>query len=507
MTIPDRIAAAVPPFVMALAVPFAAAQLYIGLTNDTKLFMAMARHLLEDGGLYARWFEVNPPLIVLLYSLPTAMTLWLRVPAHLSLTGCTLLLALWSLFAQWNLIRASALQRQQRLLLIAAGAGMLIILPVNAAMFGDREHLLMILTLPWVLQMLLGQQPSWKLAAVAAVGFCLKPYNLVIPLLLLAAAGARTWRQRIFSPSALAMAAVAAAYAAVIFVWFPGYVANVLPLVETAYPYTRAPLENKFLYPPFLILPTLLLLCAGLPRERYAAGVWWGWTMGMWFSFFGGGGWLYTYYLLLCPLLMAAVNALQTADGQGTLRCLGRWAALAITGCMLLLSLFSLMYNLQSTWLTGNSLFYTRLPPPMYRELREAAGERFILLSQDLWGVNLTDISDAPPLHVFGFESLWPLPWLVAHPGDPKHAAIMQPMAASLVAALALRPSPALLVDASPRKDKLPDGFDILGYLHRRPEIDSALQGYIRIKTVDYCTVDWNYACRFDVWMRPDFIQ
>jgi hypothetical protein len=97
-----------------------------------------------------------------------------------------------------------------------------VLLLVSVGWFGQREHLAIALILPWLLVVLSKDDVPSSLAALAGIGFCLKPYFL-IGYLAVAAYVHRPTR------GLLAPLAVGAGYALLVAVLAPDYV----PLVRT----------------------------------------------------------------------------------------------------------------------------------------------------------------------------------------------------------------------------------------------------------------------------------
>lgn len=182
------------PVVVALiAVVFAmsaALRLAFHLNQDSYWLLVAARRMLDGAALYREILEVNPPLIV-----------WLSVPAVLTadtvgigedsaLLIFVLMLAAISLWlVSLVLRRIPGLGAREQGALLVAAAIALVLLPGRDT--AQREHLLLIFVLPYVL--LAGARaaavryPTSFAATVgvfAAVGFCLKPYFLLIPLAL-----------------------------------------------------------------------------------------------------------------------------------------------------------------------------------------------------------------------------------------------------------------------------------------------------------------------------------
>jgi len=156
------------------------------INHDTAWYLVATRQWLEGARLYAEILEVNPPLNFYY----TAPALWLADATGLSATdGQYLLLAgltAASLAWVWRLLAAVPGLAAPR----AAGLLVLLALAVSvpaAAHAGQREHLLVLFLLPWLVAHLAQPEPDAGRAGVAraafaAAGICLKPHFLLYPL-------------------------------------------------------------------------------------------------------------------------------------------------------------------------------------------------------------------------------------------------------------------------------------------------------------------------------------
>jgi hypothetical protein len=140
-----------------------------------------------------------------------------------------------------RLLRSAAASNAQRAGILAAIWVCFYVLPLNV--FGEREHLMLILALPYML--LAGLRLSGGdctaafagfIGAVAALGFGLKPYFLIAPALieLYGLAVHRSLRSLLRSET-IALAIGIAAYGAAIFVLHPDYVSFIVPAVRLLY--------------------------------------------------------------------------------------------------------------------------------------------------------------------------------------------------------------------------------------------------------------------------------
>jgi len=207
------------------------------LNHDVAALLDFTRRWLGGERLYVDILDVNPPLIFLLNLPPAAIGAWTALDAVPALLLC--LLGLCALSASLALrllpkapVEAACLTLGIPLLTLAAGYD-----------FGQREHLMVLAALPWLLlaaRRIEGVPTRRGLAlacaVLAALGFALKPHFLAVPALV---EGLVLWRRgpsrALRDPVPWAMAAVWLLYLVVTLVVFPDYFARVLPLVRDYY--------------------------------------------------------------------------------------------------------------------------------------------------------------------------------------------------------------------------------------------------------------------------------
>ena len=227
----------------ALLVTRLGTQLGTLINHDTGWYLYAVERLLDGGRLYEDIFVgVNPPLILLLTVPPVAVSRFTGVFAvDLFVLYLYALIGL-SLVVFWWLLRGrSDLPASMRngLVLIAA-----VILTVSPAdQFGQREHFLMVLALPYLALAALraaGEGVAWPLAALigvaAALGFGLKPHYLLVPALLEVYLIFMTGRMRTaIRPETLALAATCMLYAGSVALFTPDYLTRIVPYALEVY--------------------------------------------------------------------------------------------------------------------------------------------------------------------------------------------------------------------------------------------------------------------------------
>ena len=301
---------------------------------DVAWFFYLADRMLDGERLYRDVVEVNPPLIVWLNLPVAALGRAAAVPmelvygaALLGLIGVSLALAgrLLPDEGPWPAPGA----RHAALLL-----GLVVLLPLAGKDFGEREHLLLILTLPYTLLVIAragGRSPGRALAlgvgVMAGVGFTLKPYFLPLWLaleayLVRARPSPPPWRR----PEAVAVVGVALLYGAAVLLFTPEYFDLARMFGRLYWSYLRGPLWLTALLGEGSALPLLALLAFAVLYRRDPGGHVWrvlaiAVGAAVLSALLQGKGWRYHFYPAMGYGLL-----LLAAMGWGARRPLGRVA-------------------------------------------------------------------------------------------------------------------------------------------------------------------------------------
>jgi len=233
------------------------------IKGDVIWLFSLADKVLNGGKYLHDFFEINPPLSIYIY-IPAVFIskIFFLSPIHsarsyiFGLSICSLLLC----YLQINTL-FSKQEAKGALSLLITIAFVFIILPMSE--FGQRENLLVILTLPYFLSLtsrLKNQSVSTVNAILigfmAGIGFAIKPFYL-IPLLLTESYYLFT-RKKIrclIRPETITIALVIITYLFTVFYFNPDYVLNVIP-VATAFYYTSfaSPITHVIHTPIFFYL-------------------------------------------------------------------------------------------------------------------------------------------------------------------------------------------------------------------------------------------------------------
>lgn len=217
------------------------------LNHDIAWYLIATRSWLGGAELYVDLIEVNPPLNFY-FTLPA---IWLADLFGISDTNGEYLAVavLLALTLHW----CSTIAREElgfssaRRALLLCGIAVALVLPALGN-FGQREHVMVILTLPW----LLGELPlpptslrrQITRAGVAALGICLKPHFVVFPLAIstLKALQQRSLRPLV-SAANLTFLAVGLGYIGLVAFVHPAYLSRIVPIAREVYGAYGAPFD------------------------------------------------------------------------------------------------------------------------------------------------------------------------------------------------------------------------------------------------------------------------
>ncbi|MGH7186143.1 MAG: hypothetical protein ACREIB_07710, partial [Pseudomonadota bacterium] len=210
--------------------------------HDSMSLLVAASRMLAGGRYYSEILDVNPPLILIVLSPAVGLARFFSIGIELAvLLWVEALLVSSVVLARPHLRRLFGLDDVQGWILALA---ILIGLSAVAGDFGQRDHLIVAFAIPavswYIARELDGAGRSrvpWPPVALASLGFLLKPHSLVIPvfLILASAVRARSWRP-LLDPCLMVFGVVAAAYGAMLVLFFPDY-AKVVMLAVDLYSY------------------------------------------------------------------------------------------------------------------------------------------------------------------------------------------------------------------------------------------------------------------------------
>ncbi len=238
------------------------------LHHDINWYLVATGRMLDGARLYVDIIEVNPPLSFVL-TVPAVVAARLTglaaQPAFVAyvfvLIGLSLQLAARQLAAL-----PGTTPGYRRAMIVAAFVA-LTVCPIST--FGQREHLMVILTLPYVLLFAVrlsggatGRGTAIGLAVVAAFGFALKPYFLVVPMAFELYLAVRSRSPRaVFRPETWTLGIAMVAYLVSIAVFTPAYLERIVPYALLVYDDAfMQPFATVLGRPETVLLPIVLVL-------------------------------------------------------------------------------------------------------------------------------------------------------------------------------------------------------------------------------------------------------
>lgn len=238
-TLPDRLLFAA---ALAAVAVFAAVQFWPPLNGDVSAILYFAQRMLAGDRLYVDLIDVNPPVVFWLSLVPA----WMSAHGGIAIGTAFALfvIGLVALSLRLAAPAAAALFRDRPLALAFSPLlALFVLLVMPAHNFGQREHLMVILALPYLAlagQRLAGLPAATGLAAaigaVAAVGFCIKPYfgltPLLVELLLAWRLGLSRWARR---AELWSLAVTAALLVLAVVLVTPAYLDEMVPLIGRQY--------------------------------------------------------------------------------------------------------------------------------------------------------------------------------------------------------------------------------------------------------------------------------
>ncbi|HTO81638.1 MAG TPA: hypothetical protein VMQ73_05355 [Methylomirabilota bacterium] len=313
--------------------------------TDVSWGFTLAEKLLAGERPYVDFVEANPPVPIYLYLPAVVIARYIGLTPELVMDGLIFTAIAGSLWVAAGVLRrAGLLARHNGAALLGMVMTIVAILP--AQIFGEREHIALVLFLPMLCVMLArahGAAPGRSDIVVAGLGagamMVLKPHLAigVAATIATAAWSARSWPVLVAAENWIA-GAVVAAYGAVIAIVYPEFLRETVPLLGAVY----LPIRRSW-WDLLVGLPAVSIWIAavvGLVLLRRSER--WDRLYGMLLAasigfsasfFFQGKGWPYHSYPMLALVLIALACALaeRRTQAPGVLVRAG-WAVAA--GCL-----------------------------------------------------------------------------------------------------------------------------------------------------------------------------
>jgi hypothetical protein len=255
--------------IVCLAVGAALLHFFAPINHDEAYFIALAGRLLDGGQFGKDIMDMNPPHIWWI----SAMPVWLARQVGLRLDAATsvftVAMALLSLAAVARLTTTARPGLVARNLFLVFAA--LLVLFIPGYDFGQREHWMVLLTLPYIVARAgrlnnLAISPAFGAAigVAACLGFCIKPYFLLLPVALEVWILAQTRRASLsIRPETIAMATAGIAYAILTLIYARSYLEIEIPRALLGYWSYKSPMQEVLCSALVLLAPAAILLGVG----------------------------------------------------------------------------------------------------------------------------------------------------------------------------------------------------------------------------------------------------
>lgn len=247
------------------------------LNHDSSWYLVATSKWLHGARLYSDIMEINPPLSLYLTAPPVALAEKASLSPELLFIAWVCGLASISLYWARRLIHNASLGFYGHWIVAAA---FIVLLIVPIANFGQREHLLIIFVLPYLLYQAFLPPATLSerslIAIFATFGLFLKPYFLLLPLFI---GLFRAFQERkilvAFTLEHWIFALAWIAYLGVIVWVYPDYFSNIVPLGLLVYGAYDISTTHVVSVPGFIGIATLTIAIVILhathsttPRER-----------------------------------------------------------------------------------------------------------------------------------------------------------------------------------------------------------------------------------------------
>ena len=499
---------------------------------DKNWLLAAANMLVSGKKLYTDIFEINPPLIVWLYTVPVWLAQQIRfltdfnllVLLGLALIGLVIRLSL-GLLAQHPAFENAPRKRTWFGFLLA----FVFIFCTAPMFFFDREHILLVLSFPYILRftptlsnvrVCLSRRIT--IGLLAAVGFCIKPHALLFFGVLQLFYLLRERSLRIaLSLESVMVGLFAAGYGAIIYFTLPEYIHTVLPMAMVTYAAYSRKVTGIYSLIVFVVIMAITFVDfrsrhrSPLRRDVY-------YFIGVCFAYLlyalANNGWAYTYNPLISMariltgwVLFEFLWLRQNAEAQslpsreyefGARACIFNLVLNGAFYAFLLVSYFipqdcrrepncrsAVLFMREAKHYKGHSFGSMSLEFGKWSEFSRETGER--------WDTR--------------FNHLWMIPQFVLSGPEfaVKNAWITEYVGKAYADDFNLRKPDIIYVDDSPHFFGKQGHFDLLGYMAQNPAFRDAWTHYRQEGIINACvsaedskSKDVKSDCRFNVYRR-----
>lgn len=517
----------------------ACVQVLLPSESDKGWLLHAAHGLLAGKKLYIDIIEINPPLIVWLYTLPAWISEHVKTIADFEALAFIGLVGVF--YVSWvgrELIRLhpafeNSPERLNEFVLLEL---LIFIFYTPQGYFFDREHIFFVFIFPYMLRFMpaLAEKKipiklQWIVGLTAALGFCIKPHTIIVFGIIQLFSLLRTRSlAALLNNENYIIAGTALLYFLCIDLFNPEYIRTIAPMAITTYSQFGNRNSGYVYLPPFFVALGLMFAdfrpwhITPFRRDVY-------YLFGMCFAFLlyalSNNGWGYTYNPLYCLLMLTAAWMLWEYSWlHKELAVHGlpvRNILFGMRGCIIVLVTHAAYMTLYLIFM-GISLNALRSPCDENPECWNNAPFVRYMDAEHLhsFGTISFDFSNWISLmHATGanwetrFNHLWMMPKLIQ--GDDAfrraHYWIVELVGKDLAEDMDYNKPEVIFVDNSPFIMEQPRKNSLLDFLSEIPEFKTAWQQYHLVKTIDICQrhgrITQKSTCKFDVYMRKNSIQ
>lgn len=516
---------------------------YIGLNNDNVTLLYQTRRMLSGAVLYKDLFEIAPPFIHFLYTVPVSVSSWLHIPVKYTLDGYVTSLIVLSMgvlgYIVWQRLGEVSHRGLKTAFMLAPIGISLCIYSFYAEVFSDREHITVVLVLPylflqspWFQHRNPNLSPALRFAIGAAAGVAcvLKPHYVILPFALWSFELLRKRSLlKMFTAENWGLAAAWAFFGITIFFITPAYVQNVLPVALETYRATLPTMQNRLYHleleyfpyvPAFIVFFSAFALIAGF-RKNAANILYLGIVIAAISVIYAlNSGWFYTVYPLYALSFIALAYTLYmmllTPFTRIQISVPAQRMAMSLVCVALLLPAWKeytgdYLYKyvgqqLERQQRTGYPKNYTRLRPQIRAVFEKYLDKDsdFALYGSRTWATNMLQVSDAA-INRSRFDALWQLPGLLKKADKAHEAAFTKKfMAKAMSDDLRRNKTPVVIVEEGPQLRNLPEYFSIVSYFNKDPVFKKEWNNYRRAESINICNEKRTVRCAYGIYVRKN---
>lgn len=503
-------------------------QIWAGADGDKEFTLYVAGQILSGKQMYLQMFEPSPPLIFWLLCIPVSIGQVTGIMEGYVLSLLTLLLCYASIRLCLAVLQkhpefAGQCNRNGFVFFLLA---FLLVVWVNPAHFGDREHLIMVLIVPYILSKLPGvamplpRAQALAVGLMAGIGFCIKPQAaiifIVIQLLVL-------WRTRslraVLVTETLLAGVIGLSYLLLVVALTPEYFTLIIPIALKTYAATNRGIDIIFSISGSVFM-LAVTLCDFRPRytSPYRRDIYYFFGVGLACVLYivTNNGWGYTFIplntliLLLTGWVYFEYRWLIAQPGytpqQSRQFLFGSRACMLniIANTVLVIATYAVVFS--SIPAVGDG---KNIREELVRELTERKVKRFGMMSMNfsLWP-SVARVSHAE--QVTRFSNLWMMNAFLRYDDAfrQRNIWVLEYVASAYADDLTRYTPDAVFIETTQKAHAEGKGSALLAQLLPIPAFSTAWQGYAAAGLIDICDKDKQGQgdCLYEVYTRKNTV-